>query len=327
MNTISFRTYPVPLSRVCLGTASMGSEGLTGEPLEKAFEILDAYYALGGRFLDTANVYGRWGVDRTNASELVIGRWLKERQITDMVVTTKACHWAPEAPDVPRVTAEALRRDTEESRASLGMDQLDILLLHRDNEDVDIRTIVDFCVPLVDEGKAKRFGFSNFRADRVKTAIEYLGADWDRYFAGVSNEQSLAMDGADNYRPGSGMVATDAALLDVQRQYRFPLFPFSSIAHGFFTKLQRCGAVYDGEWKNTDDFRGSKAWLTAKNGEAYNRLRTYSEISGISLTMLSLAYLLAQQDTVPVMSVSRPEQLAELTDVTNRLWVMSSFKE
>lgn len=326
MKTLTVCTYPVPLSRVCLGTASFGERGLTGEPLEKAFAILDAYYAMGGRFLDTANVYGRWGVDRTNASELVIGRWLKERQISDMVVTTKACHWAPEAPDVSRVNADALAQDVEESRASLGMDKLDILLLHRDNEDADIRTIVDFCVPIVDGGKVTRFGFSNFRAARVKTAIDYLGADWDRYFAGVSNEQSLAMDGAENYRPGSGMVATDAALLDVQKQYRFPLFPFSSIAHGFFTKLQRCGAVYDGEWRNTDEFRGNKAWLTAKNGRAYNRLRAYSAETGISLTMLSLAYLLAQQDTVPVMSVSRPEQLCELADVTDRLWDMASFE-
>lgn len=326
MKTLTVCTYPVPLSRVCLGTADFGNAGLTGEPLEKAFAILDAYYAMGGRFLDTANVYGRWGVDRTNASELVLGQWLKERRITDMVVTTKACHWAPEAPDVSRVNADALAQDVEESRASLGMDKLDILLLHRDNEDADIRTIVDFCVPLVDGGKVTRFGFSNFRAARVKTAIDYLGGDWERYFAGVSNEQSLAMDGAENYRPGSGMVATDTALLDVQKQYRFPLFPFSSIAHGFFTKLQRCGAVYDGEWRNTDEFRGNKAWLTAKNGRAYNRLRAYSAETGISLTMLSLAYLLAQQDTVPVMSVSRPEQLCELADVTDRLWDMAAFE-
>lgn len=326
MNTLTVRTYPAPLSRVCLGTASMGAAGLVGEPVDLAFSILDTYYALGGRFLDTANVYGRWGVDRTNASEQVIGRWLKERQITDMVVTTKACHWAPEAPSVSRVDADALRQDVEESRISLGMDTLDILLLHRDNEAVDIRTIVDFCVPLVDEGRVTRFGFSNFRADRVKTAVEYLGADWDRYFVGVSNEWSLAMDGAENYTPGAGMIATDAALRDVQKQYRFPLFPYSSIAHGFFTKLQRCGAVYDGEWRNTDEFRGNKAWLTSANGHAYNRLCVYSAETGVSVGMLSLAYLLAQPHTVPVMSVSRPEQLAELASVTEKTWDAAAFE-
>ncbi len=326
MNTISVRTYPQPLSRVCLGTASMGAAGLTGEPVEKAFEILDTYYALGGRFLDTANVYGRWGVDRTNASEQVIGRWLRERQVTDMTVTTKACHYAPEAPSVSRVDADAMAADVEESRTSLGVDKLDILLLHRDNEEVDIRAIVDFCVSFADKGMINRFGFSNFRADRVKTAIEYLGADWDRYFIGVSNEWSLAMDGAESYAPGAGMIATDAALREVQAEYKFPLFPYSSIAHGFFTKLQRCGAVYDGTWRNTDAFRGNKAWLTAKNGAAYHRLCGLSAETGMSLSMLSLGYLLAQPETVPVMSVSRPEQLDELASVTEKIWETAIFE-
>ena len=327
MNTISVRTYPKAFSRICLGTAGFGANGLNGEPLEQAFAILDAYYAMGGRFLDTANVYGRWGVDHTNASEMVIGRWLCERQITDMTVTTKACHWAPEAPSVSRVTADALAHDVDESRASLGMDKLDILLLHRDNEEIDIRAIVDFCVPFVENGTITRFGFSNFRADRVKTAIEYLGADWDRYFVGVSNEWSLAMDGADGYAPGSGMIATDAALRNVQAEYKFPLFPYSSIAHGFFTKLQRCGAVYDGGWRNTDDFRGNKAWLTDKNGRAYNRLTALAAETDLSLAMLSLGYLLVQPETIPVMTVSRLEQLEELNAVAEAAWDTAMFAE
>ena len=160
----------------------------------------------------------------------------------------------------------------------------------------------------------------------MKTAIEYLGADWDRYFIGVSNEWSLAMEGAENYAPGHGMIATDAALRAVQAECRFPLFPYSSIAHGFFTKLQACGAVYDGTWRNTDGFRGDKAWLTAKNGAAYNRLCAYAAETGISTGMLSLAYLLAQPDTVPVMSVSRPEQLGELAAVTEKAWDLAAFE-
>ncbi len=312
---LTFPTYPTPLSRVCLGTASMGERGLTGEPLDRAFAILDRYYDLGGRFLDTANVYGRWGVDRTNASEKVIGRWLCERRISDMTITTKACHYAMEAPDVSRVDVDSLRQDVDESRETLGRDCLDILLLHRDNEAVDIREIVDFCVPFVTEGKVTRFGFSNFRAERVKTAIDYLGADWETYFVGVSNEQSLAMDGAENYRPSAGMVATDTALLELQRKYGFALLPFSSIAHGFFAKLQLCGAAFDGEWHNTDAFRGNRAWLTAKNGDAYNDLCRKSAETGISIGMLSLKYLLDQPGTIPLMSVSRPEQLDEIGKV------------
>lgn len=326
MKTITSRTYPTPLSRVCLGTGSMGSSGLTGEPIEQAFAVLDAYYALGGRFLDTANVYGRWGVDHTNASEQVLGRWLSERKITDMTITTKACHYDMETPLVSRVDRESLLQDVEESRASLGLDTLHILLLHRDNEAVDIRRIVDFCAPLVDEGKVVRFGFSNFRAERVKTAIEYLGADWNRYFVGVSNEWSLAMDGAKDYTPGSGMIATDSSMRALQAEHHFLQLPYTSIAHGFFTKLQQCGAVYDGTWRNVEEFRGNKDWLTPENGRMYNHLCAYSAETGISAGMLSLAYMLAQPDTIPLMSVSRLEQLEELGSVMEKTWDLAAFK-
>ncbi len=313
MHTITVTSFPKPLSALCLGTASYGSAGLTGEPLQKAYEILDAYYAKGGRFLDTANVYGRWGVDHVNASEIVIGRWLQERQVTDMVITTKACHYMPEAPTVSRVTADDMARDVEESRRSLGLDELPICLLHRDNRNVDIRTIVDFCVHHVESGHVLRFGFSNYAADRVEAAIDYMGADWKRYFVGVSNEWSLAMEGAENYAPPDGMVATDAALRTLAREHGFALLPFSSVAHGFFAKLERCGAVYEnGTWSHVEDFTGNRGWLTAKNGEAYVQLLAKSQETGLSVHTLSLRYLMEQPGVVPVMSVSRVGQLLDL---------------
>jgi len=292
MKTITVRSYPSPLSRVCLGTGSMGELGLTGKPKEAAFDILDAYYQLGGRLLDTANIYGRWGVDKTNASEKIIGAWLKERKITDTTIITKACHYDLETPSISRVDSISLKKDIEESRTALGLDKLHIILLHRDNEALDIRSIVDFCVSLVNEGKASRFGFSNFKAHRVKEAIEYLGKDWDKYFVGVSNEWSLAMDGTENYYPPTQMIATDNALREVQAEYKFSLFPYSSIAHGFFSKLQQCNAVYDGFWHNTEDFSGNKEWLTDKNGSMYNHLICLCQKNNISISMLSLAYYL-----------------------------------
>lgn len=312
MKTVNVKTYPAPLSRVCLGTGALGDRGITGEGRDWAFSILDAYYSLGGRFLDTAAIYGRWGKDNCNASERVIGLWLNDRQYKDVVIATKGCHFEPDTPCISRVDRESLLFDAEQSLKALKTDKLDILYLHRDNEELDIRTIVDFCIPLIEEGTATRFGFSNFRTDRVKTAIEYMGKDLDRYFFGVSNEQSLAMDGAENYEAGVGMIATDRELINLSKTHGFVLSPYSSIAHGFFSKLQKCGAVYENGWQNTDGFWGNRAWLTAKNGEAYNRLLSESEKTGIPVSALSLRYLLSQENTIPIMSVSRTEQLKEL---------------
>lgn len=231
------------LSGLCLGTASMGSEGLSGAPLQKAFAILDTYYAMGGRFLDTANVYGRWGVDHTNASEKCIGMWLADRGIADMTITSKCCHYLPEAHDTPRVNRECALADLEESRRSLGLDTIPIYLLHRDDRTRDIRYIVDFCVEMVDSGKIGAFGFSNYRLDRVRTAIDYLGADRKRVFAGLSNEWSLAMEGAEDYCPPDGMEPVTAELARYCADAELLILPFSAVAHGWFDKLTRDGVT------------------------------------------------------------------------------------
>lgn len=49
-------TFPEEVSAVCMGTARLGGD----YDEAKSFELLDAYYGMGGRFIDTANVYGRW---------------------------------------------------------------------------------------------------------------------------------------------------------------------------------------------------------------------------------------------------------------------------
>lgn len=300
------------LSGLCLGTASMGSEGLSGAPLQKAFAILDTYYAMGGRFLDTANVYGRWGVDHTNASEKCIGMWLADRGIADMTITSKCCHYLPEAHDTPRVNRECAFADLEESRRSLGLDTIPIYLLHRDDRSRDIRYIVDFCVEMVDSGKIGAFGFSNYRLDRVRTAIDYLGADRKRVFAGLSNEWSLAMEGAEDYCPPDGMEPVTAELARYCADAELLILPFSAVAHGWFDKLARDGVTVgaDGRFVGIASYRPE--WMTAGNARNYSLLQSLREETGCSMTALSAAYLAGKrQPVIPIVSVSRPEQLAE----------------
>ena len=114
---IRFDSVPRRLSAVCLGTARFGCE----YDEKKSFALLDRYYAMGGRFLDTANCYGRWGATGENESERCIGRWLKARQITDVTVTSKCCHYSFRNRGESRVNRESAREDIEESRRALGL--------------------------------------------------------------------------------------------------------------------------------------------------------------------------------------------------------------
>lgn len=296
---IQLPTFPEPLSAVCLGTARFGGD----YDEARSFALMDQYYAMGGRFLDTANVYGRWSGRMMNESELTVGKWMKERGVTDMVVTSKCVHYMPDQPKVSRVNRDDAMRDLDESRRSLGMDVIPIYLTHRDNRDVDIRVIVDFMAEMVAKGMVTRFGFSNYAADRVAAAIEYMGDDWRELFVGVSNEWSLhletkVMENGGHIDGNDGLVMTDTALWQLHREKQIPLIPFSAAAHGFYAKV-------------TEPEKLSK-----KEQRVYVELTEESVNNGISVNSLSVAYLLnAGIPCIPVMAVSSEKQLREFEEI------------
>ena len=63
-----------------------GAAGMGAMDKESSFNLLDAFYAAGGNFIDTANNY------QNETSEMFIGEWMEERGIRNqMVVATKVC--------------------------------------------------------------------------------------------------------------------------------------------------------------------------------------------------------------------------------------------
>lgn len=296
---IQFDGLPFALSAVCLGCARFGGDYDEG----RSFPLLDRYYAMGGRFLDTANVYGRWSPSGLNESERTVGRWLKSRQITDMVVTSKCCHYAPDAHGVSRVNRTSAMADLEESRRSLGLDTIPIYLTHRDDPDTDIREIVDFLWDMVKEGKVSRFGFSNYKADRIRAALDYLGDDWRGVMIGVSNEWSLhaaclTADAGGEREAPDGMVTTGRSLMTLHAEKRLPLLAFAAAGGGFYSKLA--------------DGRILPEKAGPSDRAVMERLKELSAESGVSMAALSLAYVLnAGLPAIPVSAVSSEKQLED----------------
>ena len=80
----------VHVSPLCLGAMSIGDKwdkfGMGAMNKETSFQLLDAFYAAGGNFIDTANNY------QDETSEQFIGEWMEARGIRDqMVIATKVC--------------------------------------------------------------------------------------------------------------------------------------------------------------------------------------------------------------------------------------------
>ena len=128
--------------RIGLGLAPLGRPGYLnlghGEDLgedrsvaalrARAFDVLDAAYTAGVRYLDAARSYGR--------AEEFLGAWLDERRPADVVVGSKwgyvyTAGWevAADPPEVKHHDAGTLRRQLEETRALLG-DRLALYQIH-----------------------------------------------------------------------------------------------------------------------------------------------------------------------------------------------------
>lgn len=286
------------VSNICFGAGNFGDS--ISETL--AYELMDAYAAVGGNFLDTANIYGKWLPAGENASEQIVGRWLKDRGMKQqMVVATKGGHYDLNRKDLCRVTKEEIKKDLDESRLALGLDCIELYWLHRDNESVPVGELLEWMEELVKRGDIRYYGASNFRLARMKEADAYARERGIQGFSAVSNQWSLAKE---NPETAAGkdptMTAMDDAFYDWHCQSGMPSIPYSSTAQGFFAKYEE---------GRLNDRMNAKYWNPG-NLEAARILEALAKESGLSPFELSLSWLLSQAfQVIPVTTASSVTQI------------------
>ncbi len=218
MNNIVL-TSGAEIDNITLGTGGAISS-------DELFGLLDCYYELGGRTVDTARMYDQLG----EKSELVIGRWLRSRGVRDSVtLVTKGGY--PRA----RMTAHDLRDDISRSLEALGTVP-DLYLLHRDNPDVPVGEFCGLADSFVSYGYTKLWGVSNWSAKRISDAFNWTKLNGKSAPSLSQIQWSLAAT--------TGERAGDSTLVcmnDEQKAFyadsQMPVMAFASQAKGFFSKF------------------------------------------------------------------------------------------
>jgi len=272
-------------SRIVLGAGWFGPERM-----EAVSEILDAFLAAGGTAVDTAHIYGN------GASERALGKWLRESgRREDLVIITKGAH--PDLSDwVPRVNPEAITQDLSESLERLGVETIDLYLLHRDDAGVPVGSLVECLNEHVAAGRIRAFGGSNWTHQRIQEANDYATTHGLQGF--VASSPHLALAVARNFRyPGVVLLSGDTAALEWYRQSQFPLFSWSSQASGFFAG--RTAGHYDAQ----------------DNRERLRRVQETAARLACSPTQVALAWVLNQpQNTFPIIGPSTVPHLHECVE-------------
>ncbi|SFS01073.1 Predicted oxidoreductase [Halomicrobium zhouii] len=295
-------TTGLEVSPICFGTWRFGKEhedsGVMETDREGAHELLDAFADRGGNFIDTANGYGE------GRSEKWIGEWLADRDREDFVIASK-CYWSDVSRFQENLSRKNVRAEVEGSLEKLDTDYLDILYLHRFDDETPIERTLRTVDDLISEGKVHYVGIST--CDAWKLAKGLWKADVENYEAFTVTQPQYSATHRDPV----------ANYLDVCADQDLAVCPYSPLHGGFLTgKYERVG---DGEVEAPDGSRADldehfEDWyLSERAWDVLDEVRAVADEADATPAQVSLRWLMDHErfTCVPIIGARTVDQLDE----------------
>ncbi|WP_411557084.1 aldo/keto reductase [Plantibacter sp. MPB07] len=260
---------------------------------QTSFDILDAFVAGGGNFIDTADGYSAWVPGNTGGdSERLIGEWQELRGNRDeLVIATKVS----QHPDFQGLAADNILKAADASLERLRTDHIDLYYAHFDDESVPLEETVTALSSLVDAGKVRYLGISNYSAARI--------AEWFEIVEAKGLHRPIAL------QPHYNLVERDfeGELRTIAEREQLAVLPYFSLAKGFLTGKYREGSSVD-----SVRAEGAQAYL-ADHAALLPVLDEVAAAHGVSVATVSLAWLRSQPTVAaPIASARTVEQLPDL---------------
>jgi aryl-alcohol dehydrogenase-like predicted oxidoreductase len=263
-----------------------------------SFAVLDAFVAGGGTMIDTADVYSAW-VDGHHGgeSESMIGEWLKASgKRDDVLIATKVGMLPGEGGE--KLAPARIAAAAEASLKRLGTDRIDLYYAHQDDDSQTQEAVLEAFGKLVDAGKVRVIGASNFHAARLKSAVEAAKtSDLPRYHV-LQPEYNLV-----------SRTKFEGELQDYCVTENIGVLPYYGLASGFLT----------GKYRTKDDLgqsvRGGRMGeLLEGTGKAVlDAMDSVVEATGATHAQVALAWSIAQPGvTAPIASATSVKQVEDL---------------
>ncbi|MDX2221700.1 MAG: aldo/keto reductase [Rhodospirillaceae bacterium] len=166
MERIELGRTGLRVSPVALGCMSFGNRDWRDWVLDEAdsLRLLARAHDAGVNFFDTANVYSG------GLSERVLGRFVRGLRREDVVVATKCYYPTPDSPHAAGLSRANILYSVDASLRRLGLDDVDILQVHRWDDATPVAETVQALADVVKAGKARVAGASNMRAWQLASA-------------------------------------------------------------------------------------------------------------------------------------------------------------
>ncbi|MGA2601768.1 MAG: aldo/keto reductase [Bryobacteraceae bacterium] len=234
-------------------------------------KVVDAALDAGINFFDTADMYG------SGQSEEFLGKALGARRQKATVATKFGMKIEGQGqgarPDYVRTAAEA-------SLKRLGTDHIDLYQLHRPDPSTPIEDTLGALKELVDAGKVREIGCSNFDLEQLREA-EKAGKKVGVRFVSVQNQYSLF------HRDDEKEVLPEC------ERTGLAYLPYFPLANGLLTGKYRQGQPLPQGSRAQDGF-GPKVF-TEENLAKVEALIRFAESKKHSLLELAFAWLLSRK--------------------------------
>lgn len=286
------------VSPLCLGSMQFG---WTADE-ETSFAVMDAFAEAGGNFIDTADIYSRWveGNDG-GVSEEVIGRWMQSRgNRAQVIVATKVRGPMGPGPNDQGLSRKHILDACEASLGRLQTEYIDLYQTHFFDAETPIDETLEALDRLVQDGKVRYIGCSNYPAWRLMEAL------WS------SDKNGLA--GYASIQPHYNLVHRaefERELADVCRAYGIGVIPYSPLAGGFLTgKYSREAEADSVQAESVRAESVRNRYFNDAGWQALDAVRAVAEELDTSPVAVSLAWLLAQPSmTAPIVGANSVAQL------------------
>src|SRR3954447_19010658 len=270
-NRVALGMTDLDVSPIAFGTWQLGGEWGTFDEDEGIAAIRHAR-ELGVNLFDTAQGYG------FGASERLLGRALRDdldNHRDEVVIATKGGLRMTDDGLVRDSSPGWLRAGVEDSLSALGVDHVDVYQVHWPDPKVPFAETAGALQRMVDEGKIRHVGVSNFDAPQMAE------------FAQTRPVETL--------QPPYHLFRRDieADVLPYCREHDIGVLVYGPLAHGLLT-----GAMDENTQFAADDWRSGAPFF---KGEAYRRnLEVVRELEhfasdelGVSLSQLAIGWTLA----------------------------------
>jgi len=263
----------------------------------RSFELLDAWVDRGFNCIDTADVYSRWVPGHVGGeSETIIGKWLKQSGKREQVVLlTKV---GMEMPAGKGLSKKYILEEVKQSLKRLQTDRIDLYQSHKDDEGVPLEETLEAYAQLIDEGKLRYIGASNYKGARLAEAEDLAERKKLPAYKTLQPEYNL------HARQGY-----EQDLAPVAEKYGLGVIPYFTLASGFLT----------GKYQSIEDAKGAKRegmvqkYFDERGLKILKALKQVSEETGAEQATVSLAWLLEQPTiTAPIASATSTKQMEAL---------------